>query len=125
MIRGIGGVFLYADDAQSLVAWYTKHLGITFDFEPSERSFYRDFVLPLDQAYGRQEREVFAIRQADGTRMRSTSVVINLRVHGLQLVLDHLESLGVEVDKIEDYDYGRFAWLKDCEGNQLELFQPR
>jgi D-3-phosphoglycerate dehydrogenase / 2-oxoglutarate reductase len=118
MIRGIGGVFIYADDAPALVQWYTQHLGIAFDFEPSERSYYRDFVLPLDGESGRLEREVFAIRQADVRQARTSSVVINLRVQD-----SHLGSLGAEVSKVETYDYGRFAWLKDGEGNQLELFE--
>jgi hypothetical protein len=24
----------------------------------------------------------------------------------------------------EDYDYGRFAWIMDPEGNRIELWQP-
>jgi len=125
MIRGIGGVFLYADNAQALVEWYTQHLGIKFDYEPTERSYYRDFVLPLDPAYGRQEREVFAIRQAASPRSEpSWRPVINLRVQDLAVLLAHLRSAGIEVERAENYDYGRFAWLKDAEGNQLELFEP-
>jgi len=125
MIRGIGGVFLYADDAKALVEWYTRHLGIQFDYEPTERSYYRDFVLPLDPAYGRQEREVFAIRQAASPRSEpSWRPVINLRVQELSVLLAHLQSVGIEVERAENYDYGRFAWLKDAEGNQLELFEP-
>ena len=41
----------------------------------------------------------------------------------LQKLLEHLQQLGVAVDRSEDYDYGRFAWLKDLEGNELELFE--
>jgi predicted enzyme related to lactoylglutathione lyase len=26
--------------------------------------------------------------------------------------------------KREDYDYGRFAWINDLEGNRVELWQP-
>jgi len=26
--------------------------------------------------------------------------------------------------KREDASYGRFAWIKDCDGNRLELWQP-
>jgi predicted enzyme related to lactoylglutathione lyase len=122
MVRGIGGVFIYAENAQALVDWYATHLGITFALESAEGSYYRDFVLPVDPAYGREEREVFAIRQADLKRPKTSSVVINWRVHDLQRVLDHLRSLGVVIDKVEEYDYGRFAWLRDGEGNQLELF---
>ena len=29
---------------------------------------------------------------------------------------------GIKVDdKLEEYDYGRFAWIMDPEGNQVEL----
>ncbi len=27
-------------------------------------------------------------------------------------------------DKREDFDYGKFPWLHDPEGNKLELYQP-
>jgi catechol 2,3-dioxygenase-like lactoylglutathione lyase family enzyme len=126
MIRGIGDVFLYADDAQALVEWYTKHLGIEFAFEPEEGSHYRDFVLPVDPAYGRTEHEVFAIRQAAAKRIDpSPRLVINLRVADLAAVLDRLHKSDAGVERTADYEYGRFAWLRDLEGNQLELYQPR
>jgi catechol 2,3-dioxygenase-like lactoylglutathione lyase family enzyme len=125
MIRGIGGVFLYADDAKALVEWYTKHLGIEFAYESEECSYYRDFVLPVDPAYGRTEHEVFAIRQAGAKRTdASPRLVINLRVADLAAVLDRLRNCGAEVERVQDYEYGRFAWLMDLEGNQLELFEP-
>jgi predicted enzyme related to lactoylglutathione lyase len=28
-------------------------------------------------------------------------------------------------DHREDYDYGRFAWIADPEGNRIELWEPR
>jgi predicted enzyme related to lactoylglutathione lyase len=28
-------------------------------------------------------------------------------------------------DRVEDYDYGRFGWATDPEGNRFELWQPR
>jgi predicted enzyme related to lactoylglutathione lyase len=28
-------------------------------------------------------------------------------------------------DRIEDYDYGRFGWATDPEGNRFELWEPR
>ena len=125
MIRGIGGIFIYADDAQALTAWYTRHLGLEFQFEPSEGSYYRDFVLPPDPAYGREEREVFAIRQASVPRTDpARRFVINLRVQDLQQLLAHLAETGVPITRQEDYDYGRFAWIEDLEGNLLELFEP-
>jgi hypothetical protein len=31
----------------------------------------------------------------------------------------------VAIEQIEDYDYGRFAWLRDPEGNRIELWEPK
>lgn len=123
MIRGIGGIFIYSEDAKALVAWFTQHLGIRFDFEPEEGSYYRDFVLPIDPAYGREEREVFAIRQCDNA-WPGKRFVINLRVTDLGKLLESLRSHGTVIDRSDDYVYGRFAWLKDADGNELELFEP-
>lgn len=36
-----------------------------------------------------------------------------------------LEEAGVWIDpRREDHEYGRFAWIKDPEGNRVELRQP-
>jgi catechol 2,3-dioxygenase-like lactoylglutathione lyase family enzyme len=122
MIRGLGGVFIYAADAEALVAWYKQHLGLRFSFEPSERSYYVDFVLPVDAIYARTECEVFAIRQAEGAALRRP-LVINWRVRELREVIDHLRPEGTDVDRTED-DYGRFASITDPDGNVLEFFEP-
>ena len=51
--------------------------------------------------------------------------MLNLRVNDLDAVLANLRSAGVEVDpRIEEYEYGRFAWFNDLEGNRVELWQP-
>ena len=31
---------------------------------------------------------------------------------------------GVKIEKVEDYDYGRWAWIMDPEGNRIELWEP-
>lgn len=120
MVRGLGGIFIYASNAAALVEWYSQHFGLEFQYEPEERSYYRDFLLPLDPQYGREEHEVFAIRQADAPQADSRRrFVINLRVHDLGRLVES----GLKVDRRQDYPYGRFARLKDLEGNELELFE--
>ena len=37
--------------------------------------------------------------------------------------LSHLRSKGVAIDKTEDCDYGKFAWVLDADGNKIELFE--
>ncbi|MEX2238276.1 MAG: VOC family protein [Dehalococcoidia bacterium] len=40
-------------------------------------------------------------------------------------LLESLKEAGVEADeRVEEYDYGRFGWLMDPEGNRVELWEP-
>jgi len=51
--------------------------------------------------------------------------MINLQVKDLDAVLDRLILDGVEVDpKRASYEFGRFGWFTDPEGNRVELWQP-
>jgi predicted enzyme related to lactoylglutathione lyase len=44
-------------------------------------------------------------------------------VDDLDGMLDQLKSAGVQIDKREDHEYGRFAWIIDPEGNRVELWE--
>ena len=51
--------------------------------------------------------------------------MMNFIVEDLDALLATLREEGVEIDpKREDYDYGRFAWIMDPEGNRVELWEP-
>ena len=51
--------------------------------------------------------------------------MINYRVKDLDAMLQQLREAGVEViDRVDEYDYGRFGWAVDPEGNRLELWEP-
>ena len=49
---------------------------------------------------------------------------LSLSEADLQPFLEQLKADGIEIEKTEDFDYGRFAWIKDPEGNRIELYQP-
>jgi len=52
-------------------------------------------------------------------------IFLNYRVADLDSLLEQLRAEGVEVDpRVEEYDYGRFAWIMDPEGNRIELWEP-
>lgn len=55
----------------------------------------------------------------------SQSPMINYRVGNLNKVIEHLQAGGVQIEKAEEYDYGQFAWIRDPEGNSIELFQDK
>ena len=58
-------------------------------------------------------------------RAEQKPFMINLQVENLDEVLAQLKGEGVDVDpKVETYDYGKFGWIMDPEGNRVELWEP-
>jgi predicted enzyme related to lactoylglutathione lyase len=51
--------------------------------------------------------------------------MVNYRVDDLDALLEELKKSGIEIDPHrQDYDYGRFAWITDPDGNRIELWEP-
>jgi len=51
--------------------------------------------------------------------------MFNYRVENLVELLKVLEEEGVSiVGEMEEYDYGKFAWIMDNDGNKIELWEP-
>ena len=51
--------------------------------------------------------------------------MVNYRVSDLDAMLSQLREAGAKVeDRIEEQEYGRFAWAFDPEGNRFELWEP-
>jgi predicted enzyme related to lactoylglutathione lyase len=53
--------------------------------------------------------------------------MVNFRVDDLDALLIGLAADGVEIvpERSEDESVGRFAWIIDCEGNRVELWEPK
>ena len=120
-VTGIGGVFFKANDPKGMAAWYRKNLGI------QSRGGYADFTWrekDHPEQTGHTTWAVFPTNTAYfGTS--SSSLMINYRVANLDRMLEKLRSSAVKIEKVEDSDYGRFAWLTDPEGNRIELWEPK
>ena len=57
--------------------------------------------------------------------LQTTSFLRINRVEDLHALVTALKAEGCNVlDKIDDSDYGKFAWVIDPEGNKVELWQP-
>ena len=49
----------------------------------------------------------------------------NFRVENLVWLLEKFKEEGVTiVGEMETYEYGKFAWIIDPEGNKIELWEP-
>lgn len=51
--------------------------------------------------------------------------MVNYRVEDLHGMIKALKEEGCNVlDKVDESEYGIFAWVMDPEGNKIELWQP-
>ncbi|RYJ43713.1 D-3-phosphoglycerate dehydrogenase [Flavobacterium beibuense] len=118
-VTGIGGVFFKSENPDALKDWYKKHLGLatdnygwTFWWKDKEGNDACTQWSPFaaDTKYFEPSQKQF---------------MQNFRVHDLDSLIIKLKEEGVTlVGEPEAYDYGKFAWILDVEGNKIELWEP-
>jgi predicted enzyme related to lactoylglutathione lyase len=109
-VTGIGGFFFRADDPEALSTWYQKHFGIDFEWQTSAGP---TIVSPFPKS-----TDYFAPEK---------QWMLNLRVSGLDALVDELAAAGIAIVKDPQWDTpetGRFARVHDPEGNAIELWEP-
>ena len=120
-VTGIGGIFFRADRPKRLRDWYARHLGLPMQrFGSIVR--WREFDDPK-----REGHTIWSPFPRDTKYFgdKSTDFMINFRVEDLDAVLKALRKERVTVEeRVEDLEYGRFGWIRDPEGNRVELWQP-
>jgi predicted enzyme related to lactoylglutathione lyase len=125
VVDGIGGVFIYAEDAKALSVWYAQHLGIPLETYEDAKVFGTEFKYRRLGDSSQVDSTIFAIHQAKKHLEEGRSeAMVNYRVRDLRGFVEQLKADGIKIDKTEDYDYGLFAWITDPEGNRIELYQP-
>ncbi len=120
-VTGIGGIFFKAKDAPALQAWYKRHLGIDVQAWGGTAFSWADAD---DNPSG--GTTVWSIGAEDGDQFAPSkaSFMVNYRVEDLYGLVTLLKAEGCHVlDKIDDSEYGKFAWVIDPEGNKVELWQ--
>ena len=121
-VTGIGGIFFKAKDALALQAWYKRHLGI--DVQP-----WGGVAFDWTDSDGKRTAGTTAwtIAPENSTQFApsNASFMVNYRVEDLHALIAALRAEGCTVlDKVEDSEFGKFAWVIDPEGNKVELWQP-
>jgi predicted enzyme related to lactoylglutathione lyase len=124
-VTGIGGIFFRARDPVALADWYREHLGVALD----PGSTHAVFTANGDgtDGSGAQLVTVWSTFQLDTTYFGpgGRQWMVNYRVADLDAMRRQLIEAGADVDeKVESYDYGRFGWATDPEGNRFELWEP-
>lgn len=118
-VTGIGGFFFKSEDPDKIKDWYKTHLGISTD-QYGWTFWWKD-------AEGKRCSTQWSPFNADTKYFNPSKkqFMMNFRVEDLKGLLKVLKEEGVEVvGKIEEYDYGKFGWVLDPEGNKIELWEP-
>ena len=121
-VTGIGGIFFKAKDAPALHAWYKNHLGIDVQAWGGAAFSWAD-----SDGKPTGGTTIWSVGSEGGDHFApsTASFMINYRVEDLLALVAALKAEGCNVlDKIDDSEYGKFAWVIDPEGNKVELWQP-
>ena len=120
-VTGIGGIFFFSENPDTLKEWYANNLGL--EVNPWGSTFeYRNAHRPDEINYAQwspfnQDTTYFAPSKKE--------FMINYRVQNIEALVEKLKENGVAVlDEIEEYDYGKFVHIMDNEGNKIELWEP-
>ncbi len=118
-VTGIGGVFFKSQNPKKLMAWYAKHLG--FKTDPYGATFWWKDNQGNDCS---TQWSPFA-NNTDYFEPSEKPFMQNFRVHDLKFLLNKLSQEGVTIiGDMQTFDYGKFGWVLDPEGNKIELWQP-
>lgn len=118
-VTGIGGVFICSENPERLKEWYKTHLGL--DIQSWGGSLFRW----NDNPQGTTTWSVFRQGTEYMKPAENKTFMINYRVDNLEALLSQLQREGVTaIGEMQVFDYGKFAWILDCDGNKIELWEP-
>ena len=121
-VTGIGGIFFKCNDAAKQGEWYEKHLGIKIEEWGGSLFWWRHINNPEMKGSTtwspfKKDTTYFSPSEKD--------FMFNYRVENLNELLKVLEEEGIEqVGEMQEFEYGKFAWIMDPEGNKIELWEP-
>ncbi|MFC2108990.1 VOC family protein [Bacteroidota bacterium] len=112
-------MFFKTKDVEKTKAWYQKHLGLDTDAYGST-FWWKDLknnTATTQWSPFKEESIYFEPSNKD--------YMFNYRVTNLDQLLKKLKAEGItQIDKIEEFSYGKFAWILDLDGNKIELWEP-
>lgn len=134
-VNGLGGAFIYCSDPAALAQWYGRAFGLKLEAY-GKTTFGLTFEALDARDPSRQLQTVFSIMKAKTEVPRmpvnedpqdmygDQAYMVNLRVDDMAATLAHLRAEGIEPLFEQDEGYGLFSWVRDPEGNRIELWQP-
>jgi predicted enzyme related to lactoylglutathione lyase len=120
-VTGIGGIFFRTKNPEKTREWYGQNLGMAINDYGSSIEF-RNAHRPDEINY--LQWSPFD-ENTDYFQPSEKQFMINYRVQNIEALVEKLKANGVTiVDKIEEFDYGKFVHIMDNDGNKIELWEP-
>ena len=117
-VTGLGGLFYKVEDSERTARWYKEMLGVGGDWGA---------MFPWKQDTSGEAYSLLSPFKAasDYFAPSDARFMINLRVDDLDAFTAELAAKGIEILGRQDEDYGSFAWILDCDGIKVELWQQK
>ncbi len=117
-VTGIGGVFFRSNDPKEIKNWYSKHLGIDNGIFKWNDVSIKHAKSPAQTIWSPFKKDT------DYFSPSEKSFMFNYRVKDIEGLMSKLKAEGVTIiGSIESFDYGKFGWIMDPEGNKIELWE--
>lgn len=114
-ITGLGGIFHVVKDPAATRAWYQEYLGLGGD---------HGLTLHWSEERGEAPYSLIGpFSSSDYFKPSDKEFMINLRVDNLDEFIGQLKAKGLEILGVSDEGYGKFAWIMDCDGVKIELWE--
>ena len=118
-VTGLGGFFFKSTDPDASKEWYKTHLGLNTDDygctfkwkdENGEDGTTQWSPFKADTDYFEPSKKEF---------------MLNFRVENIAALKKLLVEEGVQIaGDIQEFEYGKFLWIMDNDGNKIELWEP-
>ncbi len=114
MIKGFGGIFWRTKNMDVIKKWYSEVLKIEIE----------DWNGTIIKPQLGNETIFSFFTEKDNYFPIEQQVMLNFEVHNLNETIQHLENIGVPIEKKEEMsEFGKFIWIKDPEGRLIELWE--
>jgi len=118
-VTGIGGLFFKTNNPSKIKKWYKKHLGLPVD-EYGCTFWWKNNIGKDCSTQWSPFKENTSYFDPSKKQF-----MINFRVENLIELIKTLKEENVRViGEIKEYEYGKFGWILDPEGNKIELWEP-
>lgn len=129
--HGVGGAFLTSEEPEHLAGWYGDLFGLRFEaFGDTWAHTFRDPADPrswtlLSVMRARSPVPRMPRNEAPEEAYGDQPFLLNLRVSDLDALVAAAGARGVAVEHaLEEPGVGRFAWVRDPDGNRVEVWEP-